>query len=113
MDEIVKIDDDIEKTGVDDDKLHNGKPITRIEISPNEKYLVTYSEDDHSILGWDVNNKVEGQLEPDSILIVLDENINQICVSDDMKLVYIYKPAERSQISKYIQLYLVLYLVFI
>ncbi|PKC08157.1 hypothetical protein RhiirA5_417270, partial [Rhizophagus irregularis] len=33
-----------------DDERHNGKPITRIEISPNEKYLITYSEEDRSIV---------------------------------------------------------------
>ncbi|PKC50551.1 hypothetical protein RhiirA1_486028, partial [Rhizophagus irregularis] len=55
MDDIsIKINDDVNKIDVDknDDKIftlndindepHNGKPITMIEISPNEKYLITY-----------------------------------------------------------------------
>src|SRR3954462_12815880 len=41
---------------------HNGKPITMIEVSPNEKYLVTYSNKDHSIVDWNVEDKDEGQL---------------------------------------------------
>ncbi|PKY30787.1 hypothetical protein RhiirB3_448053, partial [Rhizophagus irregularis] len=40
---------DVDKIFIFDDephKPHNGKPITMIEISPNEKYLITYSEED-------------------------------------------------------------------
>ena len=48
-----------------DNKLsHSGKTITKIEVSPNEKYLITYSEEDDSIICWNVGVVVEGQLEP-------------------------------------------------
>jgi WD40 repeat protein len=72
-------------------KPHNGGSITKIEISPNSEYLVTYSKKDLSIVGWDVNNIDEGRLEPDiTVKIEGRKLINQICVSDDKKLVYIY-----------------------
>ncbi|CAB4424364.1 unnamed protein product [Rhizophagus irregularis] len=31
---------------------HNGKPITKIEISPQSRYIVTYSREDKSFVGW-------------------------------------------------------------
>src|SRR5690242_16674461 len=40
----------------DDDKPHNGNPCTIMEISPNCKYLVTYSEKDNSFVVWDVKS---------------------------------------------------------
>jgi hypothetical protein len=74
------------------DKLHNDKSI--IEISPNGKYIVTYSKEDRSIVGWNVEDIDEGRLEPDSTVkaVKVDSNrwINQICVSDDKKLAYIH-----------------------
>ncbi|PKK74639.1 hypothetical protein RhiirC2_738419, partial [Rhizophagus irregularis] len=51
------------KDKIDSDKAHNSLPITEIEVSPNEKYLVTYSQEDRSIVGWEITN---GQLKPES-----------------------------------------------
>jgi hypothetical protein len=31
---------------------HNGKPITKIAISPQLRYVVTYSQEDKSFVGW-------------------------------------------------------------
>ncbi|PKC67616.1 hypothetical protein RhiirA1_441090 [Rhizophagus irregularis] len=31
---------------------HNGKPITKIAISPQSKYIMTYSQEDKSFVGW-------------------------------------------------------------
>ena len=76
-----------------DDKPHNGKPITMIEISPKEKYLVTYSKEDHSIVGWNVEDLDKGQLELDDTVqpVKIDKDyIESLCVSDDKKLVYTY-----------------------
>src|SRR3954447_18076643 len=91
---------DIEKNNK---RHHSGRPITKIEVSPNGKYLVTYSEEDNSIVGWNIEDVNEGQLkpdaeerfEPDKIVTIktvrVDElRINHICVSDDSKLAYIY-----------------------
>ena len=105
------------------DKPHNGSPITKMEISPNGKYLVTYSEKDYSIVGWNVENiddnqdsdKVqrvdEGRLKPDITVqtITVDEStkepertvhqIKKICVSDDKKLAYIYTYDEKESVK--------------
>ncbi|GBC03030.1 hypothetical protein RclHR1_04950002 [Rhizophagus clarus] len=73
------------------DKPHNGKPITMMKVSPNGKYLVTYSKDDESIIGWNVVNLDEGQLKPDySRTHKGYHEIEEICVSDDKKLAYIH-----------------------
>jgi hypothetical protein len=79
-----------DKDKVDTDKPHNGLPIAEIEVSPNENYLVTYSQEGRSIVGWDITN---GQLKPEFHVGDVDINVNvlnhQICVSDDKKLAYI------------------------
>src|SRR3954452_17356344 len=101
---------------IEHSKPHNGKPITELEISPNGKYLVTYSEDDRSIIGWDVKDidKVndiktsteldEGRLKPDITVetVKIDSNhkLNKICVSDDKKLVRVYTHKNRNFLSK-------------
>ena len=108
MDDIfVKINDDankieieVDKNDVDknedeiftfDNELHNGKPITKIEISPNEKYLITYSKEDCSIVGWNVEDKDKVQLKFDQTVqtVKIDGYINCLCVSDDKKLAYV------------------------
>ncbi|CAG8806090.1 20387_t:CDS:2, partial [Gigaspora margarita] len=40
-------------------KLHNGKEVTELLLSPNNKYAVTYSEDDKSICGWQLDQPFE------------------------------------------------------
>jgi hypothetical protein len=79
-----------DKDKIDTDKPHNGLPITEIEVSPNEKYLVTYSQEDCSVVGWEITN---GQLKPESYFNDVDVDVitsnHQICVSDDKKLAYI------------------------
>ncbi|RGB32851.1 hypothetical protein C1646_743692 [Rhizophagus diaphanus] len=111
MDEIsVEIDDNIDKDKIDidkvnianniekdklidDDKSHNGNIITMIEISPNGKYLVTYSEEDHSIVGWNIEDVDEGQLKLDHTVEPvklrkreIEVDLHKMCVSDDKKL---------------------------
>ncbi|PKY36971.1 hypothetical protein RhiirB3_460898, partial [Rhizophagus irregularis] len=53
---------DVDKIFTFNDERHNGKPITKIEISPNEKYFITYSKEDHSIIGWNVEDIDKVQL---------------------------------------------------
>src|SRR5438876_10498378 len=79
---------------------HDSKQISRLEVSPNRKYLVTYSENDHSIVGWDVKDiddelKIDDETErlKSEITIKINnkyKNLSQICVSDNKKLVCIY-----------------------
>ncbi|UZO16346.1 uncharacterized protein OCT59_007735 [Rhizophagus irregularis] len=94
----VKIDDTdvIENDVTDKDKIenyHNGKPITEIELSPKGRYLVTYSKEDQSIVGWNVENENEAQLEfefsVNKVTLNVDKFNQQICISDDKKLAYI------------------------
>ncbi|CAI2166817.1 14360_t:CDS:2 [Funneliformis geosporum] len=40
---------------IDYDIAHNGEHITLISVSPNGKYVITYSNKDHSIEGWIVD----------------------------------------------------------
>jgi hypothetical protein len=72
--------------------VYNGKPITIIELSPNEKYLVSYSREDHSIFGWSIEKVNESQPEPVFYLSLLNTvlrgYVKCMCVSDDKKLVY-------------------------
>ncbi|PKC71635.1 hypothetical protein RhiirA1_495924 [Rhizophagus irregularis] len=94
----VKIDDTdvIENDVTDKDKIenyHNGKPITEIELSPKGRYLVTYSKEDQSIVGWNVENENEAQLKfefsVNKVTLNVDKFNQQICISDDKKLAYI------------------------
>ncbi|PKC57674.1 hypothetical protein RhiirA1_428311, partial [Rhizophagus irregularis] len=107
MSEVIEIEvDDIDKNDVDkndvdkiftfddvDDKSHNGKPITIIETSPNENYLITYSEEDRSIVGWNVEDIDKVQLKFDKTVKIDEDNkyeTESLCVSDDKKLCRIY-----------------------
>ena len=114
-DEIDSIDSTVENeshnSDQEKDKPHNGKPITSLEVSPNGKYLVTYSENDHSIVGWDVKDIDKGfkigteerQLKPITVQTVeinRKYKLNQLRVSDDKKLVCIYTYEGRNFLSK-------------
>lgn len=81
------------KIDVHNDKPHNGKLITKIEASPKEKYFVTYSKEDNSIVGWDIEDKDGSPLKLDKVVDLSDikeETLYQLCVSDDKKLVCRY-----------------------
>ncbi|PKY54561.1 hypothetical protein RhiirA4_473445 [Rhizophagus irregularis] len=74
----------------DTDKFHNGQPITKLEVSPKGNYLVTYSKDNRSIVGWNVWNVLDEN--PDQAVKLNKSEIpelRQMCVSDDKKLAYI------------------------
>ncbi|EXX59171.1 hypothetical protein RirG_191230 [Rhizophagus irregularis DAOM 197198w] len=101
MNENVSVKVDSKKDDINYKPPHNGKPISKIGISPEEKYLVTYSPDDKSIFGWSID---KGELNPDNYRykafivanpVVIYRNINKIYVSDDKKLAYIYKRINR------------------
>ena|SRR5688500_1549571 len=89
--EIIIENDD--KSYVDNGKPHNNKPITMIEVSPNGKFLITYSKLDESFVGWNVVDIDKSQFEPGephkSPYSGVPKGI-QMCASDDKKLVYIY-----------------------
>ncbi|GBB86178.1 hypothetical protein RclHR1_12620005 [Rhizophagus clarus] len=92
---VIKIDKtNIDKIDIDFDidKSHNGSSITLIEISPNGKYLVSYSKEDNLIIGWNVEIKNEIPLKLDKKFSLNDkiDEIDKICVSDNKKLVCLY-----------------------
>ena len=71
-------------------KPHNGKPINMMEISPNAKYIVSYSEEDNTIVGWNVEDIEEGRFEPDDTTVKpynTKKRVYHMCVSDEKKLV--------------------------
>ncbi|RGB27487.1 hypothetical protein C1646_673946 [Rhizophagus diaphanus] len=89
VDKIEVVDDDkndVDKNYVDkiftfddiDDEIHNGKPITMIEISPKEKYLITYSNEDCSIIGWNVKDIDKVHLEFHEIVKINEKNEDNV-----------------------------------
>ncbi|PKY49857.1 hypothetical protein RhiirA4_446064 [Rhizophagus irregularis] len=90
---IDEIDDDKIDINNDIDKPHNNKPITRIGVSPNGKYYVTYREDGNgSIIGWNIKSIDENdELGPGFKLSKTSTfgYLYQICVSDYKELAYI------------------------
>src|SRR5438874_1837519 len=50
------------------ERPHNGREITRIAISPQSKYVVTYSQEDKSFVGWHTN---KGDSKP----LILDDKV--------------------------------------
>ncbi|PKB95663.1 hypothetical protein RhiirA5_436297 [Rhizophagus irregularis] len=90
VDKILTSDDIDDKNDVDkiftfddiNDEPHNGKPIIMIEISPKENYLITYSKEDRSIVGWNVEDMDKVQLKFDqTVKINEDKGIRSLCVS--------------------------------
>jgi hypothetical protein len=76
---------------------HNGKKIDRIIVSQyieDDPYVVTYSEEDDSILGWSVNIEEIGQQQPD-VDFKLDKNdkyyVNSSFVLYKKILVFLYR----------------------
>ncbi|UZO15210.1 uncharacterized protein OCT59_006641 [Rhizophagus irregularis] len=74
----------------DSNNAHNGNQVSSVSLSPNGKYVVTYSEDDKSIEGWIVKDS-KLILDPEASVYKLPEgskNISEIKVNDG-KIVYI------------------------
>ena len=72
---------------------HNGKPISKMAISPQSKYVLTYSQEDKSFVGWFVNDDNSGPLTIDEdigTLILSKKNICDFKVSDKKVILYDY-----------------------
>ncbi|CAI2190288.1 18119_t:CDS:2, partial [Funneliformis geosporum] len=63
---------------------HNCSPISMMKISPNGNYIVTYSKDDKTIVGWNVEDKniIDGEH-------IEVNHVFHMCVSDERILAYI------------------------
>src|SRR5687767_1899264 len=59
--------------------------ITKMEISPNGEYLVTYSEEDHSIVLWNVEDIETGRLKSGHTEIRIDEIIDKPVIINENK----------------------------
>ena len=81
-------------------KPHNGDPISMMEVSPNGEYLVSYSEKDKTIVGWNVahiENKDENHERCKPNNIVKEERIFHMSVSNEKILAYINRKHEFSK----------------
>lgn len=68
---------------------HNGKPIKDIIVSPDEKYIVSYSKEDKSIIGWNVDDIEEGRLKLDNSHPVKPDLLNmKIDITEDKKVFF-------------------------
>ncbi|CAI2183938.1 859_t:CDS:2, partial [Funneliformis geosporum] len=69
---------------------HNDKSISKVAISPQSKYVLTYSQEDNSFVGWLVNTRTE----PFDLNLDTDtnpykcEDINDFKVSDKKIILY-------------------------
>lgn len=70
-----------------------------ITISPDGKYLVTYSKDDQSIVGWNVEDKDENLLKLYK-KFKLSNKTDEICVSNDKILARLYDMSNKGAITK-------------
>ena len=83
---------DVDNIDNEKGKPHNGKPMNMIEVSPNTRYIVSYSEKDNTIVGWNVEDIEEGRFEPDDTVKPYNtkKRVYHMCVSDEKKLVFSY-----------------------
>ncbi|GBC03272.1 hypothetical protein RclHR1_05040013 [Rhizophagus clarus] len=90
----VSIEIDIDKTDIEkfdiekSHKSHNGKTITGLFISPDEKYVVTYSKKDQSLAVWNVEDIEEGRLKLDSSFQTDKLDLDYTCITDDKKIIF-------------------------
>lgn len=87
----------------DEDKFknsppHKGKRINMMEISNNGKCLVTYSEEDKSVVGWDVD--LDDMICSPKSEIKVNPEIYHMRVSNGNILAYIYKENGDGSLSK-------------
>ncbi|CAG8465583.1 14744_t:CDS:10 [Funneliformis caledonium] len=68
-----------------------------VAISPNAKYIVGYNHIDKQIVGWNIQDIKEGKIESDGTAkpyCVEQENINNLCVSDENIVAFSYSEKE-------------------
>ncbi len=78
---------------------HNGKPIIKMSISPQSKYVLTYSGDDKSFVGWLVNDRIL-TIDKYAEQLITDKNAKQLTIDKDAEQPTINKDAEQLTIDK-------------
>ncbi|CAB5351322.1 unnamed protein product [Rhizophagus irregularis] len=75
----------------DSKNAHNGKRVSLVSLSPNGKYVVTYSEDDKSIEGWIVRDS-KLNLDPETNVYELPRSdyIHEIILNDSKTVCFGY-----------------------
>ncbi|CAB4428676.1 unnamed protein product [Rhizophagus irregularis] len=72
---------------------HNGKPITKIAISPQSRYVVTYSQEDKSFVGWCKEDSIAKCINNHPLIGFLfdvsDYDVSDYKVSDDKIIIYV------------------------
>lgn len=72
------------QTGAISVEVDNENDINKIDV------IITYSNEDHSFVGWNVEDEDEGQLKSEfSLKIFSYESVSRMCVSDNKKFAYI------------------------
>src|SRR5688572_14444573 len=66
---------------------HNGKPITKIAISLQSKYVLTYSQEEKSFVGWLVNG--------DSGPLTIDEDVEPLFLK---QVIYDFRVSDKKMI---------------
>ncbi len=64
---------------------HNGRPITKMAISPESNYVLTYSLKDESFVGWRVN---DDEIFKDTTTEASFPDIYDFKISDDKVILY-------------------------
>ncbi|CAG8670233.1 27576_t:CDS:2 [Gigaspora margarita] len=83
-------------------KPHKGEEITKLVLSPNGKYAVTWNEDEASICGWQLDQLVEqsvNQSEKQSVEQLEDELHQSNHFEFDCSILYFGEDAEISTVS--------------
>ncbi|RIB30287.1 hypothetical protein C2G38_2136427 [Gigaspora rosea] len=98
--ETIEMEDD--ETEDESPKPHKGEEITKLLLSPNGKYAVTWSEDEISICGWQLDQLVEqsvNQSEKQSVEQLKDELHQSKHFEFDCAIFYLGEDPEISAVS--------------
>ena len=99
-DYVITIESDIQETLKENSSPHNGKQITKMAISPQAKYVLTYSREDESFVGWLVNDDL-GPLTIDKDIEQLQFSDYDFKVSDEKVILYDYNNLGKDKIISF------------
>ncbi len=77
-----------EKIPLKENLPHNGKPIIKMAISPRSEYVLTYSQEDKSFVGWLVNDNSGPLIVDEGVEPFSKQDICDFKVSDRKVILY-------------------------